>query len=75
MLVFTINLKAIVLCIALMSHVSLAFHKDGILLLEADRLLRAGGYFVWAAQPVYKHEEILQDQWKGIFSDIIYSMI
>ncbi|KAI9113093.1 hypothetical protein K1719_015618 [Acacia pycnantha] len=37
---------------------------DGILLLEADRLLRAGGYFVWAAQPVYKHEEILQDQWK-----------
>lgn len=39
---------------------------DGILLLEADRLLRAGGYFVWAAQPVYKHEEILQGQWKGI---------
>ncbi|XP_054798057.1 probable methyltransferase PMT10 isoform X1 [Prosopis cineraria] len=37
---------------------------DGILLLEADRLLRAGGYFVWAAQPVYKHEEILQGQWK-----------
>lgn len=37
---------------------------DGILLLEADRLLRAGGYFVWAAQPVYKHEEALQEQWK-----------
>ncbi|XVE55257.1 hypothetical protein DITRI_Ditri03aG0144800 [Diplodiscus trichospermus] len=37
---------------------------DGILLLEANRLLRAGGYFVWAAQPVYKHEEILQKQWK-----------
>ncbi|KAF7829791.1 putative methyltransferase PMT10 [Senna tora] len=37
---------------------------DGVLLLEANRLLRAGGYFVWAAQPVYKHEEILQEQWK-----------
>ncbi|RDX79172.1 putative methyltransferase PMT10, partial [Mucuna pruriens] len=37
---------------------------DGILLLEANRLLRAGGYFVWAAQPVYKHEESLQEQWK-----------
>ncbi|KAG5111888.1 hypothetical protein AAZX31_13G022000 [Glycine max] len=36
---------------------------DGILLLEANRLLRAGGYFVWAAQPVYKHEETLQEQW------------
>ncbi|XP_025612469.1 probable methyltransferase PMT10 isoform X3 [Arachis hypogaea] len=39
---------------------------DGILLLEVDRLLRAGGYFVWAAQPVFKHEEILQEQWKEI---------
>ncbi|KAE8731810.1 putative methyltransferase PMT10 [Hibiscus syriacus] len=36
----------------------------GILLLEVNRMLRAGGYFVWAAQPVYKHEEILQEQWK-----------
>ncbi|KAK8624118.1 hypothetical protein V6N13_065472 [Hibiscus sabdariffa] len=37
---------------------------DGILLLEVNRMLRAGGYFVWAAQPVYKHEELLQEQWK-----------
>ncbi|KAK2453356.1 putative methyltransferase PMT11 [Trifolium repens] len=37
---------------------------DGILLLEANRILRAGRYFVWAAQPVYKHEESLQEQWK-----------
>jgi len=21
--------------------------------------------FVWAAQPVYKHEEVLEEQWKG----------
>ncbi|XP_047174645.1 probable methyltransferase PMT10 isoform X1 [Vigna umbellata] len=39
---------------------------DGIFLLEANRLLRAGGYFVWAAQPVYKHEEALQEQWKDM---------
>ncbi|GAU34616.1 hypothetical protein TSUD_15310 [Trifolium subterraneum] len=31
---------------------------------EANRLLRAGRYFVWAAQPVYKHEDSLQEQWK-----------
>ena len=33
-----------------------AYDEDGILLLEANRMLRAGGYFVWAAQPVYKQE-------------------
>ncbi|CAI9774006.1 unnamed protein product [Fraxinus pennsylvanica] len=37
---------------------------DGILLLEVNRLLRAGGYFAWAAQPVYKHEAILKEQWE-----------
>ncbi|XP_020240976.1 probable methyltransferase PMT11 [Asparagus officinalis] len=37
---------------------------DGILLLEVNRLLRAGGYFAWAAQPVYKHEELQQEAWK-----------
>lgn len=43
--------------------------EDGILLLEVDRMLRAGGYFVWAAQPVYKHEEVLEEQWEGIIID------
>ncbi|XP_059631734.1 probable methyltransferase PMT10 [Cornus florida] len=37
---------------------------DGILLLEVNRMLRGGGYFVWAAQPVYKHEDKVQEQWK-----------
>ncbi|PON37355.1 putative methyltransferase PMT [Parasponia andersonii] len=41
---------------------------DGILLLEVDRMLRAGGYFVWAAQPVYKHEEPLEEQWKEMLN-------
>lgn len=41
--------------------------EDGILLLEVNRMLRAGGYFVWAAQPVYKHEEVLEEQWEGMY--------
>ncbi|KAJ7960159.1 S-adenosyl-L-methionine-dependent methyltransferases superfamily protein [Quillaja saponaria] len=41
---------------------------DGILLLEVNRLLRAGGYFAWAAQPVYKHEEILEEQWEEMLN-------
>ncbi|KAG5552417.1 hypothetical protein RHGRI_010481 [Rhododendron griersonianum] len=36
----------------------------GILLLEVNRVLRAGGYFAWAAQPVYKHEPLLEEQWE-----------
>ncbi|GJV06270.1 probable methyltransferase PMT10 [Tanacetum coccineum] len=40
------------------------YATDGILLLEVNRMLRAGGFFVWAAQPVYKHEDKLQEQWK-----------
>ncbi|AES99430.2 probable methyltransferase PMT11 isoform X1 [Medicago truncatula] len=41
---------------------------DGILLLEANRMLRAGGYFVWAAQPVYKHEQNLEEQWEEMIN-------
>ncbi|XVE52618.1 hypothetical protein DITRI_Ditri02bG0136200 [Diplodiscus trichospermus] len=41
---------------------------DGILLLEVNRMLRAGGYFAWAAQPVYKHEEVLEEQWEEMFN-------
>ncbi|GAU36383.1 hypothetical protein TSUD_151500 [Trifolium subterraneum] len=41
---------------------------DGILLLEVNRMLRAGGYFVWAAQPVYKHEEVLEEQWQEMLN-------
>jgi len=48
------------------AFLSYLFVKDGILLLEVNRLLRAGGYFAWAAQPVYKHEEAQQEAWKGI---------
>lgn len=42
------------------------YDEDGILLTEVNRMLRAGGYFAWAAQPVYKHEQVLEEQWIGI---------
>lgn len=42
-----------------------AMCEDGILLLEANRMLRAGGYFVWAAQPSNNHKDNLVQQWKG----------
>ncbi|KAI8031660.1 putative methyltransferase PMT11 [Camellia lanceoleosa] len=41
---------------------------DGILLLEVNRMLRAGGYFAWAAQPVYKHELALEEQWEEMIN-------
>ncbi|KAJ8765935.1 hypothetical protein K2173_020451 [Erythroxylum novogranatense] len=41
---------------------------DGILLLEVNRMLRAGGYFAWAAQPVYKHEQILGEHWEEMLN-------
>ncbi|KAJ6311797.1 hypothetical protein OIU77_013531 [Salix suchowensis] len=41
---------------------------DGILLLEVNRMLRAGGYFAWAAQPVYKHEQVLEEQWEEMLN-------
>ncbi|KAK1570952.1 hypothetical protein Q3G72_009564 [Acer saccharum] len=41
---------------------------DGILLLEVNRMLRAGGYFAWAAQPVYKHEEAQEKHWEEMLN-------
>ena len=39
--------------------------SGGILLVEVNRVLRSGGYFAWAAQPVYKHEGNLPEEWHG----------
>ncbi|XP_047977940.1 probable methyltransferase PMT10 [Salvia hispanica] len=38
--------------------------NDGILLIEANRFLRGGGYFVWEADAVYKYEGELGEQWR-----------
>ncbi|KAH7299175.1 hypothetical protein KP509_25G076200 [Ceratopteris richardii] len=40
----------------------------GILLTEVDRILRSGGYFAWAAQPVYKHEGHLPEEWQAMLN-------
>ncbi|KAI3767946.1 hypothetical protein L2E82_18375 [Cichorium intybus] len=41
------------------------WHKEGgILLLEVNRLLRPGGYFVWSAPPVYRTLEEDIEIWK-----------
>lgn len=39
---------------------------DGRLLLELNRLLRPGGYFLWSATPVYKKEEEDIKEWKDM---------
>ncbi|XVF13500.1 hypothetical protein REPUB_Repub08aG0213200 [Reevesia pubescens] len=41
---------------------------DGILLSEVNRMLKAGGYFVWTAQPIYKHDEAIAEQWKQMLN-------
>ncbi|CAH8364521.1 unnamed protein product [Eruca vesicaria subsp. sativa] len=43
------------------------WHNDGgMLLLELNRMLRPGGYFVWSATPVYQKLEEDVQIWKGI---------
>ena len=37
----------------------------GMLLLELNRVLRPGGYFVWSATPVYQKLEEDVEIWKG----------
>jgi hypothetical protein len=54
------------LALSFIQHQILTCDADGILLLEINRMLEAGGYFVWAAQPVYKHEKNLEEQWQGM---------
>lgn len=45
----------------------------GILLLELNRVLRPGGYFVWSATPVYQKLKEDVGIWKGNI-DIIINM-
>ncbi|KAL4582667.1 hypothetical protein LXL04_007225 [Taraxacum kok-saghyz] len=46
-------------------HCRVPWHKEGgVLLLEVNRLLRPGGYFVWSATPVYRTLEEDIQIWK-----------
>lgn len=40
-------------------------NEGGLLLLELNRMLRPGGYFVWSATPVYQKLEEDVQIWKG----------
>ncbi|KAF7147016.1 hypothetical protein RHSIM_Rhsim03G0133700 [Rhododendron simsii] len=51
--------------ILIMPLVILSCREDGILLLEVSRVLRAGGYFAWAAQPVCKDEPLIESNGKA----------
>lgn len=43
----------------------LNFGVGGMLLLELNRVLRPGGYFVWSATPVYQKLKEDVEIWKG----------
>lgn len=47
--------------------------RDGILLLEVDRLLRPGGYFVWSAPPAYREDPESRQIWKEM-SELVQNM-
>lgn len=40
--------------------------RDGILLIELDRLLRPGGYWAWSAPPAYRDDEESKALWKDV---------
>lgn len=40
--------------------------RDGILLLELDRLLRPGGYWAWSAPPAYRNDDESKQIWKEV---------
>ncbi|KAG0498437.1 hypothetical protein HPP92_003128 [Vanilla planifolia] len=40
--------------------------EGGILLLELNRILRPGGFFVWSATPIYQHKEEDVGIWKAM---------
>ncbi|KAJ7542572.1 hypothetical protein O6H91_09G001300 [Diphasiastrum complanatum] len=42
--------------------------RDGILLLEVDRLMRPGGYFTWSSPPAYKDDDEDRRVWKDMDS-------
>lgn len=37
-------------------------------LMELNRVLRPGGYFIWSATPVYRSDEKHQNIWNSLYS-------
>lgn len=42
------------------------FKLGGMPLLELNRILRPGGYFIWSATPVYRDDSRDQSVWNGL---------
>lgn len=42
-------------------------------MLELNRILRPGGFFVWSATPVYRDDERDQNVWKGVCFELLFS--
>ena len=40
-------------------------HTGGKPLLELNRVLRPGGYYIWSATPVYRRGKRDEDDWNG----------
>jgi hypothetical protein len=41
-------------------------HAGGKPLLELNRILRPGGYYIWSATPVYRKDPRDIDDWNGL---------
>jgi hypothetical protein len=61
--------------VLLSSTLSVIWLAGGKLLLELNRLLRPGGYFVWSATPVYQKLPEDVEIWEGKFHDQINSLL
>lgn len=45
-----------------------AENAGGLPLIEMNRILRPGGFFVWSATPVYRHDERHRNVWEGMLA-------
>ena len=52
-----------------------SYLAGGKLLLELDRLLRPGGYFVWSATPVYQKLPEDVEIWQGIIEGSYFNFL
>ena len=57
-------------CRQISARLTLNYFLGGKLLLELDRVLRPGGYFVWSATPVYRKDPEDTAIWKGAFTHV-----
>lgn len=42
-------------------------------LLELNRILRPGGFFIWSATPVYRHDDRHRSVWNGLLASLIHA--